>query len=803
LSVSLARPALSWIALALASAACGSTGAASSEPDVTCGPLEYIAGSTCLPLIIGAPPGADGSDASAGLDAAVDAGAGDAGMPDAAAPDPSAATAYLQNPGHTSAAAGSTPRPPLARAWTAALPGPVSYPLIVQGLIVVVTSAIQTAAQSATTTLFALNPDTGATVWQVPLGATSSATLAYDGGRVFVVDAAPTTVDEGHLRAFDAATGTLAWEAFPDNQAFFAAPVAYRGIVYLNGTGTGGTLYAYDETTGSPLWRQLTDGASGSPAVSDEGVFIAEGCQEVAAFDRTSGGSLWKHPGSCDGGESSTPAVVGHSVYVSYPPNGNFILDTATGTVTGTFTADQPPAFDGADGFFVSGGALRVVDLGSGVAAWTATGDGRLSTAPLVVAGHVYVGSSTGALFSFVEGTGAIAWSDETGTGLTNLAAGAGLVAVPAGSKLLAYASGEADAGPAHASDGGCTWGLSSALPAVATGNDPSSVAVGDWNGDGHLDLAIVDSYVQLLTVVLGNGDGTFRPDGNYPLAYGTQAVTTGDLNGDGKPDLAVANLYSSYQGPPTVSVLLGAGDGTFAARVDLTVGEFPDGVAIADLNADGYGDLVVATEEAGISVLLGHGDGTFSADVDYPAGSSPTSLVIADMNGDGRLDVVVGNYPSGVDVLLGNGDGTFAAPIASTATGEPSGVAIGDFDGDGKPDVAFACPDGAAILLGNGDGTLRAQTTYEVGDTPAAVAIGDLDGDGKLDLAVSNAGTSTVSVLLGNGDGTFQPQQVFETAAAPGDVAIADLNGDGRPDVAVVDGNADQVSIFLGVCTP
>ncbi|HEY5147473.1 MAG TPA: PQQ-binding-like beta-propeller repeat protein, partial [Polyangiaceae bacterium] len=259
------RRALSWIALAVASAACGSPGVASREPDVTCGPLEYIAGSTCLPLVIGARSGSP-SDASAGLDADLDAATGDAGVPGAlAAPDPSAATTYLQNPQHTSAAAGSAPVPPLALAWTAALPGPVSYPLIVQGLIVVVTSAIQNAAQSATTTLFALNPDTGATVWQVPLGATSSATLAYDGARVFVVDAAPTTVSEGHLRAFDAATGKLAWEAFPGNQVFFAAPVAYRGIVYLNGTGTGGMLYAYDEATGSLLWEQFIDGSSGSP----------------------------------------------------------------------------------------------------------------------------------------------------------------------------------------------------------------------------------------------------------------------------------------------------------------------------------------------------------------------------------------------------------------------------------------------------------------------------------------------------------------------------------------------------------
>jgi len=254
--------------------------------------------------------------------------------------------------------------------------------------------------------------------------------------------------------------------------------------------------------------------------------------------------------------------------------------------------------------------------------------------------------------------------------------------------------------------------------------------------------------------------------------------IATGDLNGDGKLDLVVTGSNDA----DAVSVLLGNGDGTFQAPVNYPTGQYPNSVAVGDFNNDGKLDLAVANVGTNdVSVLLGNGDGTFQAAVQYGAGSAPSPVAVGDFNGDGNLDLAVGNVQSdNVSVLLGNGDGTFQAPVGYAVGSFPASVAVGDFNGDGKLDlVETNYADGnVGVLLGNGDGTFQTAVYYGVGQGPNSVAVGDFNGDGKLDLAVANVVDSTVSVLLGFGDGTFGAGVGYTAGSGPNSIAVGDFNG-------------------------
>jgi hypothetical protein len=233
-------------------------------------------------------------------------------------------------------------------------------------------------------------------------------------------------------------------------------------------------------------------------------------------------------------------------------------------------------------------------------------------------------------------------------------------------------------------------------------------------------------------------------------------------------------------------------------ASVDFLPAAFYDSggggpLAIADLNADGYPDIV-----AGTSVLLGNGHGWFSPPVS-PGGAS--SVAVADVNGDGKLDLIACGG-STMSVLLGNGDGTFQPAVSYYAGGSPCySVAVADLNGDGKPDVAVAVYRNIAVLLGNGDGTFQPAVTYSWGGGDGtswgsnSLAIADLNGDGKPDLAVASGSSDypwyngSVGVLLGNGDGTFQPAVDYYSGGwYATSLAVGDLNGDGKPDIVVTD---------------
>jgi hypothetical protein len=344
--------------------------------------------------------------------------------------------------------------------------------------------------------------------------------------------------------------------------------------------------------------------------------------------------------------------------------------------------------------------------------------------------------------------------------------------------------------------------------------NSPVAIAVGDFNGDGRADLAVAAETTGsiptlVVSVMMGNGNGTFQTAVNYGLTGYPVSIAVADVNGDGKADIVVA-CYGT--GTTTyVNVLLGKGDGTFQGAVSYLVdsGGTADSLAVGDFNGDGKPDLAVSishsTNAGAVDVLLGNGDGTFQTAVPYSVGVYPYTVVAGDFNGDGKADLATVNRLSNtVSVLLGNGDGTFQSQAAYATTNFAYNAAVGDFNGDGKPDLAVPIysSNTVNILLGNGDGTFQAAASYSAGTATTgayAVAVGDFNGDGKLDLAVTNYNTGNVDVLLGNGNGTFQTAVGYTVASSPNSILVGDYNGDGLSDLAVANNGSNNVSILLG----
>src|SRR5271157_3268938 len=201
-----------------------------------------------------------------------------------------------------------------------------------------------------------------------------------------------------------------------------------------------------------------------------------------------------------------------------------------------------------------------------------------------------------------------------------------------------------------------------------STSSGPASVAVGDFNGDGMVDLAIVQPSRNSVAILLGKADGTLSLAVFYATGALPVAVAVGDFNGDGRQDLAIANqnCASPYScgANGSVSILLGNGDGTFQSQVVIASGMQPSSIAMGDFNADGKPDLVISNGALNsIVVLLGNGDGTFQSPVAYSTPSGATSVAVGDFNQDGNLDLAAGDSSAAVLIFLGNGDGTFQQP--------------------------------------------------------------------------------------------------------------------------------------------
>ncbi len=248
--------------------------------------------------------------------------------------------------------------------------------------------------------------------------------------------------------------------------------------------------------------------------------------------------------------------------------------------------------------------------------------------------------------------------------------------------------------------------------------NSPGGLALADFDGNGTLDLAVAlrNLNPQGIKVALGNGDGTYQPFDFYSIPGSPHDVAVGDFDGDFNLDLAVPNSGS-------VSILLGNGDGSFGSPVAFGSSAISREIVVGDFNGDSKLDVAVTNElnnPGTITVLLGNGDGTLASPNDYAAGAAPHNLVAADFNADGELDVaVVNNTNLGtLSILEGRGDGTFHPPLAHSVGPRPASIAAGDLNGDVYPDLVIGNHSGGtvSVLLGNGNGSFLPSIFYAVG---------------------------------------------------------------------------------------
>jgi VCBS repeat protein len=312
---------------------------------------------------------------------------------------------------------------------------------------------------------------------------------------------------------------------------------------------------------------------------------------------------------------------------------------------------------------------------------------------------------------------------------------------------------------------------------AFLVSRDARRVVVGDVDGDGQSDCVVTDAdYLDRFTVYLGDGRGYFREGAVTSLgpAYAGAQLALVDLNGDGKLDVVSAH---------DAVVLLGNGDGTFRPLQkwsDVAARE----LALGDFDGDGQVDLVlVAPGSRSAPLLRGKRDGSFEAASTVDVGGALAGAAAADLDGDGKLDLAVAT-DAGLDVLFGQGDGHFEAPrhvIKGTAS---KALTVGDFNGDGRPDVAVApaSSEDLSVLLNVGGRAFAAPANVVAGPGVARLTATDIDGDGAPDLIAQG---SSFTFLVGNGDGTFQAPRTFGVEGR--DLAIADVDGDGRHDLLIL----------------
>ena len=390
--------------------------------------------------------------------------------------------------------------------------------------------------------------------------------------------------------------------------------------------------------------------------------------------------------------------------------------------------------------------------------------------------------------------------------------------------------------------------GVTSSVAAVLS----RQIAVGDFNGDNKLDLAVTNYAANrtdpgTVLILLGNGDGTFSAPKSLPAGLNPQWPVIADINGDGKLDVAVTNVNSR-----TVTVLLGNGDGTFGPATSISDSDdaqaFAFALAAVDLNGDGAPDLVVTNGSANsVSVLLNSG-GKFGKPVVTKLPFEASYLVYSDFNNDGKTDLLVSSESSAALIMLfGKGDGTFQPPVSYASGSDPASVAVvpladgssvlfsndrytgdtlvtpvtpqgvvrlpvynfgvggaiaaGDLTGDGQPDVVTSSSGGGISVFVAQNGTqFRPPLIYPLDPnsfSASAIAIADMNGDKKMDVITANS-SGLADVLLGNGDGTLKPALTAPTATGRGGgLAIADFNNDLKPDVVVA--NRSGVTVLLG----
>ncbi len=502
-------------------------------------------------------------------------------------------------------------------------------------------------------------------------------------------------------------------------------PVNFNLGVPLTGTSSSGLQVFYSTTTPLVCFLNVPDV-----------YFQATGACTITASQPGNASYL---PASV-----TVTAIVGNPQVITFNPIADVPAGTATATLTATSNSGLPVSFASNTPAVcvVSGSTATVVTSGTCSITANQAGDATYGAAPPVARSFRFIGSATSLTLASsanpVKFGGAVTLTatvvPAAATGMVTFYDGTTILGISpvsngqATSTTLLMASGTRTLKAVYDDDSIAPATLAEVVTAVpgsgfqpaasyGTQIDPSTVAVGDFNGDGISDIVVGDGTGGV-SIRLSNGDGTLRAAAIYHVGGYAAGLAIGDFNGDGKPDLAVTGAQDEYGSGATISILLGNGNGTF--RQATSISSVGSTIGVADFNGDGFADLAVNGNGA-FEVFPGNGDGTFGSPIGSP-GVGAASFSVADLNGDGKPDLVGtdgGSDTTGnVIVLLGKGDGTFTGANYSAGLSFLTSLAVGDFNGDGSPDVAVTSGNGVdagtvSVLLGKGDGTLLHPTTY------------------------------------------------------------------------------------------
>ncbi|MFK7882598.1 MAG: FG-GAP-like repeat-containing protein [Phycisphaerales bacterium] len=334
----------------------------------------------------------------------------------------------------------------------------------------------------------------------------------------------------------------------------------------------------------------------------------------------------------------------------------------------------------------------------------------------------------------------------------------------------------------------------------------PSEIRAADLNNDGNQDLVITEFSSDTVAVMLGAGDGTFAAPDRYDFTFGIglnpSGLAVADFTGDTVPDLAIGNAGSS-----TVTILVGIGDGTFTAGGEFDAGFFvqPRDIATADLDNDGDTDIVVSSEANQVRVLHNDGTGSFAPPIFTVVIGTVSAVELADVNGDQIPDAVVSDFNGfELEVAFGDGAGGFEPFNQYDTIMTPTDLKLADMDQDGDLDVVVCgLFDEVTVHINAGNGSFHTHNSTTTLSVPLALDLADLDLDGQIDVLVATASTNpqTISLFSGIGNGTLGAEIAHPGLQGANGVVMSDFDNDGATDAAVIFEISNDIMVYLNTC--